>query len=206
MQTESDALFTIFGASLCLGGWIVFYMGSRLVGVALGAALGFVFGTAVGIVLKLPESPSMLIQLSCGLLGGFGGLVFMKAATSFLFGLTGFLFGLMLGRLGSEVYFEIRKMGFAFTNEVILAIVASGTIVGLLAVWMQKYIMILVTSFIGASFLSESVGFLKQHQPLSDAVLIVVAIFWQLLLVNWLLAPDKPEVMRGAAAGAESDM
>lgn len=191
MQSDEQVLYTIFGVGLCLGGWLLFWLGSRLVGLALGMSFGFVFGNLLALVLKLEENPTLLVLLACSLMGAFGGFLLMRAATTFVFGLAGFLFGALLGRMGAEFYALYHEDDFAFTAPVVLAVVGSGLLMGLLAVYMQKYIMIVVTSYVGATFLVGGVEFLQTHMPWSFLCVIIAAIGWQSILVGRLLSDRR---------------
>ncbi len=182
MPEETEVLLTIFGMALCVGGWIIFHMGTRLIGLALGLGLGFAFGMLLAMALQIEESTASMIELGCALLGAFGGLLLMRAATTFTFGATGFLFGAMIGRLGSELWLQTQDLPFAFTQETVLAILASAAVVGLLAVWLKRMIVIVVTSFIGATFLAAGVPWLEAREPTSVLAVFVAAVVWQLFL------------------------
>ncbi|MGI8905460.1 MAG: DUF4203 domain-containing protein [Candidatus Sumerlaeaceae bacterium] len=191
MQTETQVIYTILGAVLCLGGWAIFWLGSRLLGLALGMAFGFFFGDLLGLVLKLDENATVLVLLACSIMGAFGGLLLMRAATTFVFGLAGFLFGALLGRMGCEMYAEVKQETYAFTAPIAVIVIAAGMVMGVLAFWMQKYIMILITSYVGSTFLVAGVEWLQQHEPWSVPGVTLLAIGWQMLLVMRLIA-DTP--------------
>jgi hypothetical protein len=194
MQTDAQVIYTIYGAGLCLGGWAIFWLGSKLLGLALGLAFGFVFGDLLGLVLKLDANAALLVLLACSLLGAFGGLLLMRAATTFLFGLAGFLFGALLGRLGSELYAEMQHFDYAFNTNVAIAVAASGAIMAALTLLMRKYVIIVITSYMGATFLVAGLDFLTLRQPWSEVGVTLAAIFWQVLLVTQLIKSKRPEM------------
>ena len=191
MQSEAEVILTIFGAALCLGGWVIFWMGSRLVGMALGMGFGFVFGDLLAILLKLPAGSAALVLFGCTLMGAFGGLFAMRAVTNFVFALNGFLFGALLGRMGADVYFQIKHAPFDFTGPVIAAILAGAIAMALLAIYLQKHIVIVTTSYIGAAFLTASIRFFLHHKPWSFLCIFLAAIIWQVILVTRLLDSGK---------------
>lgn len=191
MRTDEQVLYTIIGIALCVGGWLLFWLGSRLVGLALGMAFGFGFGHVLGLVLKLQESPEMLVLLACSSMGAFGGFLLVRAATRFVFGLVGFLFGALLGRMGGEFYALYHEQDFVFTAPVVLSIVGSGLVVGVLAMYMQKYIMIVITSYVGATFTVGGVEFLQEHMPWSFVCVLIAAMAWQAVLVGRLISDRR---------------
>lgn len=190
MQTDEQVIFTIIGTGLCLGGWAVFYLGTRVLGLALGLGFGFFFGELLAMVLKLDTQPANLVSLACALLGAFGGLVLMRATTTFAFGLAGFLFGALLGRLGLEIHAEVNRETFRFTTESSVIVLLAAATMGVLAVWLQKYVMIVITSYIGANFLVEGVDALAKAWPWSFLAILLAGILWQWVLVSRLLTDD----------------
>lgn len=191
MQSEAQVIYTIVGAGLCVGGWALFWVGSRLLGVALGVAFGFFFGELLGIVLKLEANAALLAQLTCSILGALGGLMAMRAASTFAFALAGFLFGALLGRLGSELYAQWHHETYAFTTQVAIAVAASGGVMAVLALLMQKYIMIVITSYVGATFLVPSVEVLANHEPWATPAVILASILWQVILLTRLITSRR---------------
>lgn len=191
MPNEIDVLLTIFGVALCAGGWVIFHLGTKVLGLAVGLGFGFIFGVLLSLALKIQGDVAAMVDLACALLGGLGGLVLVRAVTTFAFGATGFLFGALIGRLGSELWLQSQGQEFAFTQEVVLTVLASATVMGLLAIWMRKFIMIVVTSFAGATFTTAGVAWLDQHRPTSLLGVFLLAVVWQTLLVNKLLVSRR---------------
>lgn len=190
-EAELEILLTIVGAALCLGGWVLFYVGSRVVGIGLGLGLGFVFGTALNIVLRVGGNAEQLVLLSCSLLGAIGGFFFVRVATNFLFAAVGFLFGALLARVGADIHFARQNQPFEFTPVIVGVIAGVGFAGALGAVWIQKLIIIIVTSFIGASFLAEGHTMPRAHEPIFFLAIMATAVIWQFFLVKQLLAPGR---------------
>lgn len=188
MPNETEVLLTIFGFALASGGWAIFHLGTRLIGVTIGLGFGFGFGYLLAMVLQLTGNVASLIEMACALLGAFGGLLLVRAVTNFAFGATGFLFGALLGRLASEMYLQSQGQPFAFTQDVVLGILASAIAVGLLALWLKRLIIILVTSYVGATFLTAGVPWLEQSEPTSVLAVFLIAVAWQSFLAGRLLS------------------
>jgi hypothetical protein len=118
----------------------------------------------------------------------------MRAATTFLFGIAGFLFGALLGRLGCELYAEMQHFDYAFTTYVAITVATSGAIMAALTLLMRKYVIIIITSYVGATFLVAGVEFLGHRQPWSQVGVTLAAIIWQVLLVTQFISDKRPEM------------
>jgi hypothetical protein len=190
---EVNVIMTILGAGLCLGGWAIYWVGTRLIAMAFGLAMGFAFGQFVILSLGVNTDASNLILLSCTGLGAVAGLLLVRPVTTFLFVLAGFAFGVLLGRVGSQVYFMIQGWKFEFTTTVAGIILGSAAVFAALACFLQKYIMIVITSFIGAHFLVLCIPALSEPrwQPYAFSALMIASCAWQILFVT-KLAVDKP--------------
>ncbi len=178
VQSESELLFTIAGLALLLGGWIIFRMGSKLLGVALGAGFGFFVGEILNVVLKVDRNQGLYITIGCSIVGTLAAMFMIRAISNFLFALIGLLFGALLGRLGSETYADYLGVEFVLNPQ-------SGAIIGgvaiataLVAVWLQRLIMILITSYMGATFLVAGVAYLSM-QPWAFPAVLAAGIVWQ---------------------------
>lgn len=187
VQTHVEVLVTIAGAALCLGGWLIFYFGSRLVGLGLGLGLGFVFGGLLSLLLELKGTHQDAVVLACSIVGAFGGLLLIRVVSSFVFFLMGFLFGSLIGRVGAAAWAASHGAEFAYDSTTITVILVSATLVALLAVWLQKYVMIVITSFVGANFLVSGVAYLRQMPLAAFIAVFVLAMLWQVVLVTSLV-------------------
>ena len=197
LDPNIQVTITILGAALCVGGWVLFAVGSRLFGIAIGMGLGFVFGQILAFAMDLHGTGVALVLVACSLLGAVGGLFLMRAATTLMFGLMGFLFGALLGRIGVQIYNVVENRPFQVDAITVGAILLTAVVVGLLALWLQKAIVVVITSYMGAAFLSSSVPFLVENYPWGFIGVFAAAAAWQAFLVTRLLdakikAP-KPE-------------
>mgnify|MGYP001767575767 CR=1 FL=1 len=190
---EVNVIMTILGAALCLGGWAIYWVGTRLIAMAFGLAMGFALGQVILLSLGISSEASNLVLLSCTGLGAVAGLLLVRPVTTFMFVLAGFAFGALLGRVGSQIYFMIQGWEFGFTTSVVGVILGSAAVFAALACFLQKYIMIVITSFIGAHFLVLCVPALSepQWQPWAFSALVLAACAWQIVFVT-KLAVDKP--------------
>lgn len=192
MEVNAELVLTVLGAALCLCGWIMFWIGSRLLGIGLGLGFGFVFATLLGHVMRIQPGGQALVLLSCSLFGALGGFLLVRAVTTFLFGILGFLFGALLGRIGVDVYYLVNNQAIpALTTVTGGVIVGCGAFVALMALWLQKYILILITSYVGASFLVVGVPYLQAHEVWALLGLFGFAVLWQSFLASLLLRPRQ---------------
>lgn len=191
METNVDVVLGIIGALLCLGGWVLFHVGSRLVGITIGMGFGFAFGSVLALILQLQPAGEQLVLLSCSLMGAIVGFFFVKFATTFLFALIGFLFGALLGRVGSEVHASITGSAYGLNTPVAIGIAVSGFVVALLAVWLQKLILIVITSFVGATFLTAAMPNVQKVEVWVLLGIFSAALMWQFILARIILR-SKP--------------
>ncbi|MBX7246396.1 MAG: DUF4203 domain-containing protein [Candidatus Sumerlaeaceae bacterium] len=186
-------ILLILGAALCIGGWVLFYVGTRLLGIGFGLGFGFAFGAILCAVIKLQGPQEQALILICSAIGAVGGIFLARFVTSFLFFLIGFLFGAMLGRIGTELYFNATSQVFTWTPAIGAVVAGSGLAIGLLSMWLQKYVMIVITSFIGATYLVAGIPALARHRELAFLAIFVVSVGWQVILTTQLLSRKTPE-------------
>lgn len=186
VQSESELVFTISGLVLLLGGWLIFRLGSRLLSVGLGAGFGFFIGEVLNVILKVDRSLGLYITIGCCAIGALGAIIMIKAVTNFLFALIGFLFGALLGRLGCEIYADWHQLEFAITPESGVVILAAAGITAVIAIWLQRFIMILITSYMGATFLVAGVAYLSM-QPWAFPAVLAGGIIWQGYVLDKIL-------------------
>jgi hypothetical protein len=96
-QTEAQTILTIIGAVLCLGGWFLIYLGTRVAGLSAGLAGGLVLGQILVGLFGVEQETSGWWIIACALLGAGIGLVVMMAATRLVFAITGLLLGALIG-------------------------------------------------------------------------------------------------------------
>lgn len=196
----AEATFVGVGIILLLFGWLVFRAGTRVLGVGLGVGLGFFVGEVLNIVLKIDRESGLLLTLACCAIGGIAALFLLRAVTNFLFALIGFLFGALLGRLGSEVYATMEGQEFVLSQESGMIILGVAVFTALLAVWLQRLIMILTTSYMGATFLVAGVPALVAY-PWSFPAVLVSGILWQSSIMGRIFATKKRRRKPDSAAG-----
>lgn len=186
----ADIAFVILGAVLLLFGWIIFKAGTRLLGVGLGAGFGFFTGEVLNVILKVDRDVGLLITIGTTAIGALASFIMLRAVTNFLFAFVGLLFGALLGRLAAEIHAGINQTEFIFSKEAGFAILGVAIITALLAVWLQRLIMILITSYMGATFLNAGVPLLYTY-PAAFPGLIVAGILWQSFIMRRIFVTGK---------------
>jgi hypothetical protein len=191
-QSGAELTFVIIGLVLLLGGWLVFRFGTRLLGIALGAAMGFFIGEVLNVILKVDRDLGLMITIGCSAIGGLAALIMIRAVTNLLFAIIGLLFGALLGRLGAEIYAAMHHTEFIFSKEAGLAIMAVAIVTAIAAIWLQRLIMILTTSYMGATFLVAGVDYLTAR-PMSFPVILTAGIIWQAFILGRIFVSRKPK-------------
>lgn len=198
VQSQEELVFILVGLVLLLGGWIVFRAGTRLLALALGAGFGFFLGEMLNVVLKVDRDVGLWITVGCSAVGGLGAVIMIRAVTNFLFALIGLLFGALMGRLGAEVYAQFHQVPFEINRDTGLAIAAVAGVTTILAVWLQRLIMILITSYMGATFLVAGVDALS-IQPLAFPAVLGAGIIWQGFVLGRIFKKRKSAPKPAAA-------
>lgn len=180
---NAQTIYLLFGTILSVGGWLALWLGTRLLGAVMGLGLGFVFGLAFSLALGLDLGARSLVELGCSVMGAVGGVLFIRALNSFILALVGFLFGILLARLGVQLYCAAYNISYELTPQTALVYVVIGAITAAGALWLRRGIAIVVTAFVGTSFLTTSVPFLYQLLPWS-----FVGIFGGSLVIQNLLS------------------
>ena len=181
----------ILGSLLCFGGWIVLWLGSRMIGATFGLGMGFCFGFVFAVALDLDPGPKALVELGCALMGAVGGVLLIRALNTFVLLLVGFLFGVLLGRLGVQIYAGVAQVSYKLTPNLALLIVLVGAASAGLALWLRRTLAIVITAFVGTSFLCASLGMLQRNLPWSFALLLALSLFIQSSLSR-LMKPRNP--------------
>lgn len=189
-EIPSNIVFIISGLSLCLFGSILFRFGTRLVGLGLGMGFGFFLGEVANTFLKTDQNLANYILLAFSIIGAIASLFIIKSITNFIFAILGFLFGLLIGRFGLELYSTFQNITFEMNQSNGIIIIAIAAISAVLAVLMQRYIMIFVSSYIGSTFLVSSVDFLANNNS-SFIVVVIFSILWQAYILGRLFREKK---------------
>ncbi len=74
------------------------------------------------------------------------------------------------------------ELQFGWDNNAVLIALGAGTFAGLLSVWAQRFLIIVVTSFAGATMIATGAGMRDSEHLLPLVGLVVGAIVWQVLL------------------------
>jgi hypothetical protein len=190
-QAQMLVIQTIIGAALCLGGWVIVWAGTRLLGIFIGLGFGFVFGEVLALVLDLAPDPHQMTTLACSLIGAVAGIFLARIVTAGAFAIVGLLFGALIGRVGAAVLFAASQSPFEFTPPVIAAIAITAVVFALLAVWLQRFIIIVITSYVGAAFLTGAFPALREHLVWWFLAFFTGAVVWQTLFVTKLASNKK---------------
>lgn len=179
MGMTPQAILLIVGLLLCLGGWVALWLGMRLVGAAFGLGLGFIFGNAFCFALGLGGGTRALVELGCAFLGAVGGIFFIRALTSFLVTVVGFLLGVMLARLGFEMLSSAAGHPYVLTPRVALVAVGGGALMAMVALWLRRQLVIVITAFVGTSFLCAALPLLDRLLPWSFVAVFIASLVVQ---------------------------
>lgn len=199
VQTESELIFIFAGLALLLFGWLIFLLGTRLLSVGLGTGFGFFFGEVLNVVLEVDRTMGLYITIGCSIIGALFAIFMIRAATNFLFALIGFLFGALIGRVASEMYLDTQQVEFTFNSQTGIIILATAGVTAIIAVWLQRLIMILITSFMGATFLVAGVEYLNA-QPWAFPAALGLGVFWQGFVLGRLFRRRRRVERRKLAA------
>ncbi len=178
-----DTVLFVLGAVLAFGGWIALWLGTRMLAGAFGLGFGYGFGLALALVIGLPPATARLVELGCAMMGAFGGILLIRAINSFLLALSGFLLGVLIGRLALQIHASLigHPWELSPTNAIIL--VGGGAVAALVALYLRRTLALVITAFVGSAFLCASMEALTALLPWSFAGLLVAS-----MAVQWFLA------------------
>jgi hypothetical protein len=168
-QTETETILTILGAVLCLGGWLLIWLGTRVAGISLGLAAGVLSGQVLAGLIGWNQEAFGWCLLGSGAVGAVAGLWVVRGTTRLMFGLA----GLLLGALVGDALHSLEQEGWkapssggggsqsAWVQPVSGAGMASGILAGAEGVgsgWNQKRL----RSVAAGGFLGAAIGVLAQ--------------------------------------------
>lgn len=159
MGSPVDGILLIAGVLLCLMGFVAVRAGTYLIGCVMGLAFGFAFGVILAEVLQLGGESDALILLATSALGIFTGFFLVKTVTWLVFGLAGFLFGAFLGRVLFDLTAGLSGLPGERGAILYITLLAAGLLGAFLGVALKRYLLIVITSFIGAQFIIAAVRF-----------------------------------------------
>jgi hypothetical protein len=177
-----NLLLIIAGLALGLFGWVLYWAGIPLIGGLIGAGAGGALGVFAADYFHL--SPNLLfLLLGIGVvLGGFLGVVLMRALQIYFFFTTGASIGASLTwyLLHNS---PVRAMAVRSTGWGVLIAVAVGAIAGgLVFVYYRRFIVAVITSIVGVMLLTA--GLPEQFRLIGGVVALVVFLAAQIGLVN----------------------
>jgi hypothetical protein len=190
IQDQSQTLLTIAGVLMCLAGWLLFRLGTRVAGMGIGMGLGFGLGNVAASVAKLPPDQAMLAMGAGALIGIIGGLLLVKALTNYLFAITGFLFGALLARLALETYSAMNEQTFVLNSTSSLILLGGSAVGAVLAVMAKKTIMVVVTAYVGTTLLSMAFPVIATSSGYFWAIL-ATSIMWQGFVFERISRPRR---------------
>jgi len=176
------------GLALCLFGWVLYWVGLRLLGAALGAIAALALAwTIFQHVEAATYAPPILIV--AGIAGGLLGLVMITNMHYFFFFITGAMLGLVLATA-----FESSYPGWFGRNiDTPLRIVAfhggASLAVGLLVVFFHRVIVILVTAITGAFLVAMGVP--PEYAAWLFLPLLIGSVLLQLGILRAVGGPGK---------------
>ncbi len=139
MELPPDMYNVIIGLSILVGAVQCFF-GYRIFKIILGLT-GFLLGAALGGAIGYSIWPQEVAALAAGLVGGIIGAAVLVAL--YFFGV--FLIGAFLGGVLGQVFFAVAESN---PQPAVMLIVA--VIVGVVALFFQKFMIIVSTGFGGA--------------------------------------------------------
>ena len=190
MILTHDMYNTIMLFGILLGALQCFF-GYRLFKIIVGI-IGFLIGSALAGSLSFFLSPETTIAIIVGLVGGIIG-----AATMLTFFYVGiFLIGTILGAIVGSVLFSI-----AGVNPMPIVIVVAAIISGIVALLIQKYMIIASTAFGGSWLIMAAVAyfFTRAKSPAEIEYILqsrgtlyfIILLFWIALGICGLLTQLK---------------
>lgn len=139
----------IIGCVISLFGWTLYWAGLNLTGAIVGASFGATITLIIDIIFNFKDSTFITILLVLSIAGIFAGMFLFKRIHKFFF----FLFGASLGILLSEMIIKIiethKILNIKNLSSQILFKIMCALIIGILVVFLSKYIITIVTSIIG---------------------------------------------------------
>ena len=191
-MAERAMLMWITGIVLLSSGSALFHLLTKLAGAVVGAF----FGVLVGIVFALVLEPGndRVLWVVCGIFV-IGGILIghyaLRLSLSMTFAVAGILTGILLGRLGCEMFGE-HPFVWNPRNAVIVS--GCGLAGGIFCFHFQRMVMVLVTSAIGTFLVVRGLPFLRSHWLESSSLIFLSAVLWQGILCRRVFAlPKKDE-------------
>lgn len=191
-ENEQQVLIWIVGVVLMLAGAGLFHFATRVAGLLVGAACGAVVGFLCSLVLNLKTGdPVMLAVAGIFVIAGILlGQFFLKFSLRVTFGIAGLVSGLLLARLGCEMF---GAQPFAWSARTVLIIIASGIAGAILCALWQRLVVIIFSAIIGAALATRGMTPMHEYWLGWGAGMALLSVLWQGILVHFLFDKNKKE-------------
>ncbi len=150
---ECSMPLLIAGLALALGGWMLYWGGVIALGGLLGASLGSGAGLLIAKIAGWSGGSQAAAVLAAAVVGAAAGVFFLRLAHYLLF----FLCGVVVGSLAAHYalhYFQSFDYEFVRSAAGEILIRALGALAGGAAlVWLNRYIVIILSSTLGTLLL-----------------------------------------------------
>ena len=160
--TYESVMMIVAGGLLCFAGWHLFRLSIRILGLLLGANIGYalssVFFKTVESPVPVSWEPWVVLFFTC--LFAFLGIVFIKSMVKIVLFIGGFLFGVILAAVFTGGQMEtLQPVGIQiFVDNLSIWSLLSGLIFGILFIYFEKGFVILYTCSLGAYLISSRLG------------------------------------------------
>lgn len=175
------------GAACCLLGWTLYWIGVHAVGAALGGAVGFVAGMVIAQAAEWHDKTAA-IAFACALVCAIVGAILMRKVHWGAF----LVIGGIAGVAGAWVFLPTvaeTELFRVYPGVARLGYYAlSALVVGVLVATLSRYVVVIATSFIGASYLV--MGTQPPYAPLVCSVLFGVSLLIQSGLASRFVNED----------------
>lgn len=162
----------IIGIALCLFGWTLYWTGVSLSGALFGASFAGSICLLLEIFVNFNDTTFLIIFIIFVTIGAFLGISVFKQIHRLSF----FLFGAVLGLIISESIKKIAENHELFSLETDLSLVIlkviCAIVIGIIVVFLSKYIISIITSGVGTYLILYSINF-KYMEYLIFPILII---------------------------------
>jgi len=186
-----DWVPVIAGAVLLLGGFLLYFLSLWMAGGIIAGAIGFLIGQGTGRLLQWEPGPVLFLSLA---LAGLG-LLIGAATAHFLHKVAFFTLGFLAG---AAAFFSVgpallAALGMEGDQAFYLAVGVplAGLAVGILATLLDKFLLALATSLVGAGLIMEGVDW--RWGVLPYIPLVVLGLAFQFGLARSRKAQERTE-------------
>ena len=180
VEANPSLLTGLFGAALCLFGFVLYWGGLKMLGFFLGGSVGLLVGTIIAYVADLESTVTLAVIVIGLIVGAALGWRFIKTLQRVIV----FLIGLGLGFLVGK--YVLPGFGEAWTEPWVS--LAAPFVGGILSLLLFRYIIILVTVSIGSYLLYQATG-----QPWVSSLAFAIGLLVQIGAFHGLGLDKKAE-------------